>query len=75
MAEILASGFAIGVFAVGMQLLALVAVYGTGAGKEARGYVVAFGLGCCVLLGMVMLDPLALGGWHIDGLAIMAMCG
>ncbi|MFD2644314.1 hypothetical protein [Pseudomonas japonica] len=75
MAEILASGFAIGMFAVGMQLLALIAVYGTSSGKEARGYAVAFGLGCCVLMGMVMLDPLALDRWHIDGLAIMAMCG
>jgi len=32
-------------------------------------------VGCCVLIGMVVADPLALSRWHLDDLAIMAMCG
>ena len=72
MTEVLTSGFAIGVFAVGVQLLALLAVYGAGTSKGARFYAMAFVLGGCLLIGMVMLDPLAFSLWHIDG---MAMCG
>lgn len=75
MAEVLTSGFSVGVFAVGVQLLALLAVYGARSGRQACRYAVAFGVGCCVLVGMVMADPLALGSWHLDDLAIMAMCG
>ena len=75
MAELLASGFSIGVFAVGMQVLALVAVHGACTARQVRGYAVAFGLGCCVLIAMVVLDPLALGRWPIEGVAAMTMCG
>lgn len=75
MAEVLTSGFSVGVFAVGVQLLALIAVYGAGSDKEARRYALVFGLGCCVLIGMVILAPLEFGRWHIDDLAITAMCG
>ncbi|AHC83745.1 MULTISPECIES: hypothetical protein [Pseudomonas] len=75
MAELLASGFGIGVFAVGVQILALIAVYGTACAKEVRFYAVAFALASCVMAGMAMLDPLAFPQWHVDGLAVMAMCG
>lgn len=75
MAEVLASGVGIGVFALVVQILALIAVHGAASRKEVRFHAMAFVLASCVMAGLATLDPLAFTQWHVDGLAAMAMCG
>lgn len=74
MAELLASGFGIGVFAVGCRSCIDRGIW-HGLREGSAFYAVAFVLASCVMTGMAMLDPLAFTQWHVDGLAVMTMCG
>ncbi|MDR6679495.1 hypothetical protein [Pseudomonas oryzihabitans] len=74
MVEGLASSFGLGLFAVCVQILALLSVSRTRSGKTASLYALAFVLTGCVMVGMVMFDPSAFARIHIDGIPIMAAC-